>query len=133
MGLRDLASSATHKAWQQMSQDTGAEFVPPDDFSHPGRVTTTVRDWTVTLRIAWFYVGPGKGSVPYTLPEAPYDAPDDFSFMIKSTSLGRALARLLGFKGIQVDDPVFDRAYFVAAVIRRRSRCSSRTGRFVRG
>jgi hypothetical protein len=113
MDLRDLAWSATHKAWERMSHDIGAEFVPPEDFSHPGRVEATVRDWTVTLRMVW--VAKGNSGMPYTVLEAPYDAQDDFSFLVKSTSLGRALLKLLGFKGLPVGDAMFDRAFFVTS------------------
>lgn len=104
---------ATHKAWERMSHDIGAQFVPPEDFSDPGRVEATLREWTVTLKIVW--VQKGRSAMPYTVLEAPYDAQEDFGFLVKSTSLGRALLKLVGFKGLPVGDPAFDRAFYVTS------------------
>ncbi len=111
-----LMWSATRKAWEQLSRDIGAEFEPPQDSAYPGTVTATVGDWIVTLDVGWARPTVsilGSRSGAYTVLEAPYDAKDDFGFLIRGKTVISAVGKVLGFKGVETGDPDFDRDFFV--------------------
>jgi hypothetical protein len=100
------------EVWRQLSQQTGAEFVPGDSWKwKSSQVQAHVGPWTITLDKKT--VAAGRQVATFTRIRAPYVNPDGFRFTIYRKGILSYVAKLLGTKYIKIGDTNFDDAFVI--------------------
>jgi hypothetical protein len=108
--LRRMFGPSQREIWQQLSAETGAQFVQ-GNFLKGDKVQAAHGQWTVTLDK--YVVSTGKVTVIYTRMRAPYVNPDGFRFKVYRKGVFSDLGKLFGMQDVEVGHPEFDRDFII--------------------
>lgn len=108
--LRGMFGPSQKEIWQQLSAETGAQFVE-GGFLKSDKVQATHGQWIVTLDK--YVVSSGKATVVYTRMRAPYVNPDAFRFRVYRHGVFSSLGKMLGLRDVEVGYPDFDRDFII--------------------
>jgi len=103
--MREFFSKRRDEAWQELSRQLGAEFVP-GGFWKGAKVEAHTGEWIITLDT--HRVSHGHGQHVFTRLRAPYVNKDGFRFKISRKNLFTPIASLLGAQDIEIGDAEFD-------------------------
>lgn len=108
--MRKLFGPSKDSVWQQLSSETGGEFVK-GGFWKGDKVQATHGEWTVVLDT--YAVSTGKVTIVFTRIRAPYVNPDGFRFTIYRRGFFSDLAKRLGMQDVEIGHADFDRDFII--------------------
>ena len=111
--LRKLFGPSRDEIWNLLAQQIGAQFKQGQGWTGRSRVDAQVDQWVVTLDT--FIVSTGKSTVTFTRLRAPFVNRDGFRFTITRSGVLGPVARVLGFRDVEVGDAPFNQAFVVKA------------------